>query len=98
MAALQLPRQRLATLLQALGGSLWHAAESLAEDGMLLMGKRDKRTKKGKVRSAAAATPIHLAGRHALMLRGRAAPQIFKGIGGKVCRTTEAIAVATNKA
>ena len=49
MAALQLPRQRLLTLWQALGGTLWHAAESLTEDGILLMGRRDRRTKKGKV-------------------------------------------------
>ncbi len=52
MAALQLPRQPLATLWQALGGALWHAAECLADDGVLWMGRRDRRTKKGKVRPA----------------------------------------------
>jgi hypothetical protein len=52
MAALVLPRQPLATLWQALGGALWHAAECLAEDGVLWMGRRDRRTKKGKVKPA----------------------------------------------
>lgn len=92
MAALQLPRQPLATLWQALGGALWHAAECLADDGVLWMGRRDRRTKKGKVRPARLLFCRQLAGMQCTQLTACCLlAQIFLGIGGKVrstCRTS----------